>query len=339
MPAKIQEPTYRRMSWRNYSPSWPYPPAAPVWGCPGGERGRNERPHIRAIRWGTILLLSSKERGVNVGHSGRGAKKQHSEQRKETWGKTWNRDKRHKGRTRVRHSHLYWCYLGNLSLNPSTSPVNWCRGWWGFAAYFLLHWRREKEPKSTHRLCFCPCGEVRCPASPPPSKNKNPKQLRWAPRQSSRFTSDAETKRNEAEFRNGERRHLSLSSFPSLCWCSPVLGCCCMRRRMTSALGRAAKNKPVFGNAVESRCRISLSLALSLLKKKQQKNSVLRLDPTCSLFVFFSVFADLKKCLHVSVTENKAERERERERERGSRSRTEELTDRPMNNVFKYIFF
>lgn len=79
-PAKIQEPTYRRMSWRNYFPSWPYPPAAPVWGCPGGERGRNERPHIRAIRWGTILLLSSKERGVNVGHNGRG--KKHSEQRK-----------------------------------------------------------------------------------------------------------------------------------------------------------------------------------------------------------------------------------------------------------------
>ena len=203
MPAKIQEPTYRRMSWRNYSPSWPYPPAAPVWGCPGGERGRNERPHIRAIRWGTILLLSSKERGVNVGHSGRGAKKQHSEQRKETWGKTWNRDKRHKGRTRVRHSHLYWCYLGNLSLNPSTSPVNWCRGWWGFAAYFLLHWRREKEPKSTHRLCFCPCGEVRCPASPPPPKTKTPNNSGGLP---VRAAVSPATRR-----RNGTRRNFAMA--------------------------------------------------------------------------------------------------------------------------------
>lgn len=61
--------TYRHMSWRSYSPSWPYPPAAPVWGCPGGERGRNEKPHIRAIRLGTILLLNGKEAGVNVGHS------------------------------------------------------------------------------------------------------------------------------------------------------------------------------------------------------------------------------------------------------------------------------
>lgn len=52
----------------------------------------------------------------------------------------------------TRHSHLYWYYLENLSLNPSTSPVNWCRGWWSFAAYFRLHWRREKEPKSKHRF-------------------------------------------------------------------------------------------------------------------------------------------------------------------------------------------
>ena len=159
----------------------------------------------------------------------------------------------------MRHSHLYWCYLGNLSLNPSTSPVNWCRGWWGFAAYFLLHWRREKEPKSTHRLFFCPCGEVRCPASP--SKNTNSGRLPVREAVSQRRGDE----NGEAEFRNGERRHLSLSSFPSLCWCSPVLGCCCMRRRMTSALGRAAKNMPVFGKAFESRCRFfSLFLSLSL---------------------------------------------------------------------------
>lgn len=69
---------------------------------------------------------------------------------RQSWNRGFNAET--KGLTRVRHSHLYWCYLENLSLNPSTSPVNWCRGWWSFAAYFLLHWRREKEPKSTHRF-------------------------------------------------------------------------------------------------------------------------------------------------------------------------------------------
>lgn len=63
-----------------------------------------------------------------------------------------NLKKETNAQVRVRNSHLYWCYLENLSLNPSTSPVNWCRGWWSFAAYFLLHWRREKEPKSKHRF-------------------------------------------------------------------------------------------------------------------------------------------------------------------------------------------
>lgn len=190
--------TYRHMSWRSYSPFWPYPPAAPVWGCPGDERGRNEKPHIRAIRLGTILLLSSKESGVNVGHIG-----QIEREKKKT-------EKSHelklklsffffKDVTRVRNSHLYWCYLENLSLNPSTPPVNWCRGWWSFAAYFLLHWRREKEPKSKHRfvrVCVC---EVKSPASPP----------LLSPPVRAAFTPTWIQHRDN--YRNGERRHLSLS--------------------------------------------------------------------------------------------------------------------------------
>lgn len=154
------------MSWRSCSPSWPYPPAAPVWGCPGGERGRTEKPHIRGIRLGTILLLRSKEWGVNVVHSGHEKeKKLKKRHRLKLNQRLMFFSLRQKVTMCVRHSHLYWCYLENLSLNPSTSPVNWCRGWWSFAAYFLLHWRREKEPKSKHR--FCPCVKLNPPASPP----------------------------------------------------------------------------------------------------------------------------------------------------------------------------
>lgn len=159
MPANIicfqRGNTHRRMSWRSYSPSWPYPPAAPVWGCPGGERGRSEKPHIRAIRLGTILLLSSKESGVSVGKH-RSRRQKHTNTKKKHRRHSVNLNERFLmlrqkvGRV-CANAHLYWCYLENLSLNPSTSPVNWCRGWWGFAAYFLLHWRRGKEPKSKHR--------------------------------------------------------------------------------------------------------------------------------------------------------------------------------------------
>lgn len=244
------------MSWRSCSPSWPYPPAAPVWGCPGGERGRTEKPHIRGIRLGTILLLRSKEWGVNVVHSGHEKEKKLKRDTDLSWIRGWCFfSLRQKVTMCVRHSHLYWCYLENLSLNPSTSPVNWCRGWWSFAAYFLLHWRREKEPKSKHR--FCPCVKLNPPASPP---------LLLPPLRAAFAPTSIQQRDN---YRNGERRHLSLSSFPSHCWCSLVLGCCCMRRRMTSALAALQKINPFWKKKQQPKKLLNLKTILIAFYPKQ----------------------------------------------------------------------
>lgn len=60
-----------------------------------------------------------------------------------------------------------------------------------------------------------------------------------------------------------EEAPFSLSSFPFLCWCSRVLGCCCMRRRMTSALAALQKICPSW-KAVESQCQLKFFLSHSL---------------------------------------------------------------------------
>lgn len=99
--------TYRHMSWRSYSPSWPYPPAAPVWGCPGGARGRTEKPHIRAIRLGTILLLKEAKNRELMLDPRTNQENTHTYNRDISW--SWIRafDADTKNMMRVRHSHLY----------------------------------------------------------------------------------------------------------------------------------------------------------------------------------------------------------------------------------------
>lgn len=147
----------------------------------------------------------------------------------------------------VRHSHLYWCYLENLSLNPSTSPVNWCRGWWSFAAYFLLHWRREKEPKSKHR--FCPCVKLNPPASPP---------LLLPPLRAAFAPTSIQQRDN---YRNGERRHLSLFFSLSLL----MLSCPWLLLYETEndfSISRTAKNKPVLEKKQQPKKLLNLKTIL-----------------------------------------------------------------------------
>ena len=76
---------------------------------------------------------------------------------------------------------------------------------------------------------------------------------------------------------------------------------------------------------------LSLSLSSSLLKTAFFPH---RATTWSHLFLvcrgFINIVAYLKKCVHVSVTET---------RQRESRSRTEELTNRPMNNVFYFFLF
>lgn len=140
----------------------------------------------------------------------------------------------------VTHPHLCWCYLGNLSPNPGISPVNWCRARWSFAAYFLLHWRRGKKPKSTHRfvrVCVPPLLLLLLlllPLLPAASGHRSDR----ADEQFSSDTMSAMARRREK--RSGEeRRHLSLSLLMLSCpWLLPRT-----KRRMTSARDTLKKNE------------------------------------------------------------------------------------------------
>lgn len=165
------------MSWKSCCPFGPYPPAAPVWGCPGDETGQSETHHTRANRWGTILLLNRWGRGSHVKHK---KPTQSSRLMKIKLKKMsfYLAEKRFAACARV--PHLYWCYLGNLNPKPSISPVNWCRGRWSFAAYFLLHWRKRKEPKSTHRVCPFMCVSV-CERKSARAKSKSQHLLKLQP--------------------------------------------------------------------------------------------------------------------------------------------------------------
>lgn len=137
--------------------------------------------------------------------------------------------------------------LGKLKLEPRQIPSKLVQMIVKLRCIFPFALARRKIVGIQAYVCPCAC-EVKF-LSPPPAD---------APTVAA--ASPAASTLTKRGFRRW-RRHLSLSSVPSLYWCSPVLGCCCCRRRVISAWAALQKGKKK--------------------KEKARLQTLLRLPPLC----------------------------------------------------------